>query len=118
MKKLLTTIVGVLMLSWQLPCHAGKKAHPLVGGPCTYDDFPGTCTATSVDGEGRTHFTFRGTVRGKKLILKDNKATEPFAVGTSTDCSLKFITSGTCTPCLLSIGECGKEGFAVFPKHQ
>ena len=118
MKKFLVAIVGVLMLSWQIPCDAGKKSHPFVGGPCTYDEFPGSCTATSVDGEGRTQFTFKGTVKGKKLVLKENKAAEPFAIRTRVDCTLRFITSGTCTPCLLSIGECGREGFEALGSRE
>jgi hypothetical protein len=109
--KQVETMGLVLLLVAAASATSFARAPMLVGGPCTYDEFPGTCTAMSVDAEGKAHFTFTGTVRGKKLVLKDNKTSEPLAVGASIDCTLKFITSGTCTPCLLSIGECGREGF-------
>jgi hypothetical protein len=89
-------------------------AETLVGGPCTYDEYPGTCTVTGADAEGNSLFTFEGSVNGERVGLADNAANEPKATGTTSDCTLKFITTGTCTPCLLSIGSCGKEAWDAF----
>lgn len=100
----------VLLLLLSIPAFAEM----LVGGPCTYDDSPGVCTATGVNTEGKTLFTFEGTVSGERVSLADNEANEAMTVGTTTDCSLRFITSGTCTPCLFSIGSCGKEAWDAF----
>jgi len=74
MKRYFGMLVGVLVLSIQVPCHAAPKAEPLVGGPCTYDLFAGTCTATSVDSDGTTHFTYTGTVRAR---ISSSKTTRP-----------------------------------------
>ena len=100
--------VGILVLAFSVRVFA---AQGLVGGNCTYDQYSGKCTATSIDDQGKTRFTFKGTVKGQKLVLHDNIASKAFAVGTEVRCSLEFEKTGTCTPCLLSIGECGREGF-------
>lgn len=89
-------------------------AETRVGGPCTYDDFPGTCTATGSNAQGKTLFTFEGAVNGARVSLTDNEANEAMTAGATTDCSLQFITSGTCTPCLFTIGSCGREAWDAF----
>ncbi len=74
--------------------------------------FGGTCSATA----GGT-FTFAGNVDGKAVVLKNN-ALYPrgprLAGGKPMPCELKFSTSGTCTPCVFSIGSCGEAALDVF----
>ena len=84
------------------------------GGGCTYDEYEGTCTY-----EDAAFFTFTGTINGEEVSYAGNPYTlgpeenEP-AAGSSVDCVLSYINTGTCTPCLIDIGECGSEAFAGF----
>ena len=82
------------------------------GGNCSYDEYEGTCTY-EIGGV----FTFTGTINGEEVSYAGNPYTlgpnenEP-ASGTSVDCVLSYINTGTCTPCMIDIGECGSEAFA------
>lgn len=82
------------------------------GGPCTYDDFPGTCT-----GEGDGLFTFEGDINGAATTLSGNTLDDADALpsGESVSCTLSVETDGTCTPCLFDIGQCGDEAWDVEP---
>ena len=81
-------------------------ADDVVGGPCEYDDFIGKCTV-----EDDLSVTFTGNIQGEDVYLVGNTASG-YSAGDSVDCTISYITEGTCTPCLLSIGECGSEAFA------
>ncbi len=89
-------------------------AQTKVGGPCDYDEFPGSCTVTQVDPDGTVRFAYEGSVEGDAVVLRENTGTIEGPVGTVVDCTLEFITEGTCTPCLLSVGSCGQEAWAVY----
>ena len=91
----------------------------LVGGNCEYTTFPGKCTVTGT-GEPAT-FTFDGPVAGQNVKLEGNEVApgtkESFAkveVGVPQPCTLEFISKGTCTPCLLSTGNCGQAAWELF----
>jgi len=105
-------IICAVLTLLTVRCMAGDKH--LVGGPCTYESFPGTCTLTGIDENGKANFEFKGAVKGGEVHLKDNKTMLRIAMHVDRPCELKFITSGTCTPCLLSMGECGKEAWELF----
>ena len=77
-----------------------------LGGPCEYNDYEGKCTV-----EEDLSVTFTGTIEGDDVYLPGNTATGVSA-GDSVECTISYITLGTCTPCILSIGECGSEAFA------
>ena len=85
---------------------------PVVGGPCAYDEFAGTCR---LEPGTEAVFTFEGNVAGQSVVLHGNEpARGAFASpGESKACTLSLIRTGTCTPCLLSVGSCGKEGFEL-----
>ena len=82
------------------------------GGPCEYDDFIGTCTV-----EEDLSVTFTGNIQGEDVSLVGNIASG-YSAGDSVDCTISYITEGTCTPCTLSIGECGSEAFAYIENLQ
>lgn len=83
----------------------------MVGGPCSYEAFAGQCES---DASGAT-FTFRGTVDGKTAELAGNEASPgAFTAAQTKDCQLSFIRTGTCTPCIFSVGSCGKAAFDLF----
>ena len=86
---------------------------PTTAGGCTYDEYPGTCTGTG-DGE----FTYTGDVEGTTVTYTGNELASgtELADGASTDCTLSYITGGTCTPCLVDIGDCGSEAFGGIPE--
>lgn len=82
------------------------------GGPCTYTEHPGTCTA-----QAGGVFVFSGKLDGKPIVLRKNTrfpTAPPLAAGASAPCSLKLQTTGVCTPCMFSIGNCGEEAFEAF----
>ena len=81
---------------------------PGVGGECTYNEYPGTCT-----GEGEGNFTFEGDVDGVAVTLAGNGGSE-LAEGESTECTLSYIETGTCSPCEYDIGGCGDETWDIF----
>jgi len=85
-----------------------------IGGPCEYDDYPGTCTMTD-----DSTVTYTGTIEGTDVSLAGNTYSpqgdeEAPESGEAVDCTLSYITAGTCTPCILSVGECGEEAFDYF----
>jgi len=101
------------------PGDSSGTAPQVVGGACEYSKFPGTCTVTAT-GEPAT-FRYEGTVAGKNVTLEGNEVDRTggtsFAkvdVGASQPCTLEFITKGTCTPCLLSVGSCGQAAWDLF----
>ncbi len=85
-----------------------------VGGPCSYESFEGSCAVTGRSGEGSVIFDFEGSVDGRSVRLTDNKSSVKPEIGAEVPCKLQFIKKGTCTPCLFSIGECGKEAWSIF----
>ena len=82
------------------------------GGPCEYDDYLGKCTV-----EDDLSVTFTGNIQGEDVYLVGNTASG-YSSGDSLECTISYITEGTCTPCLLSIGECGSEAFAYIENLQ
>ena len=82
------------------------SGNEMEGGPCEYDDFLGKCTV-----EDDLSVTFTGNIQGEDVYLVGNSAAG-YSAGDSVDCTISYITQGTCTPCILSIGECGSEAFA------
>lgn len=99
-------------------CGSSNDNYKLVGGPCTYDDFAGGCTMIEKSENGKTLFTFNGTINSQEVELKGNKSTDSFPAGQQIPCSIKFIKTGACTPCLFSIGECGKEAWDAFRSYK
>ena len=93
---------------------ASACAQTKVGGPCIYEEFPGLCTVTSVEPDGGAHFTYEGEIDGEAALLRDNATDHDYSEGDVVDCDLGFITEGTCTPCVVSIGSCGEEAWAAF----
>lgn len=89
-------------------------AQTLVGGPCDYSEYAGTCTVTGKGEEGKAIYTFEGEVEGEQVSLAGNASDEELAQGSQVDCMLMFIREGTCTPCLLSIGSCGKQAWDLY----
>lgn len=94
------------MRAWMWTVLACAACNGVDGGPCSYDEVDGTCTGDS-DGT----FTFSGTEDGQAVSYAGNTASDPLDEGESVDCTLSRITSGTCTPCILDLGECGSEAF-------
>ena len=84
----------------------------MAGGPCEYDDYLGKCTV-----EEDLSVTFTGNIQGEDVYLVGNTASG-YSAGDSVDCTISYITEGTCTPCILSIGECGSEAFAYIENLQ
>lgn len=103
-------LLAVVLLS----VSAAAFAQTLVGGPCSYNEYPGTCTVTGKGDEGRAVYTFEGDVEGRQVALEGNTSDEEMAPGSQVDCMLMFIREGTCTPCLFSIGSCGKEAWDLY----
>ena len=108
----LLLVLSVLLVVSAEGC--GSTKSNLIGGPCTYEDFAGMCTVTRLDDEGKALFTFSGTIGATDVELRENRSNENPEIGAQIRCSIKFIKSGTCTPCLFSIGECGKEAWEAF----
>ncbi|MBI5533881.1 MAG: hypothetical protein HY898_14260 [Deltaproteobacteria bacterium] len=110
-----------------VPANAADAAPPsappaAVGGGCEYRKYAGKCTVTAV-GEKST-FTFEGTVEGSAVKAEGNEVETPtrqtfgkLEVGASEPCTLEFISRGTCTPCMLSHGSCGKVAWDAFRAH-
>jgi len=92
---------------------------PIGGGACDYRKYDGKCTVTE-NGTPPT-FTFEGMVEGKTVKLDGNEidpstdhSLDIAKVGDSKSCTLQFISKGTCTPCVLSPGSCGKPAWTLF----
>ena len=79
-----------------------------LGGNCGYVDNPGTCTGTADN-----TFTFEGTINGETVVNTGNILYNPdtLAEGESIPCNFSWAVSGSCTPCLFDIGECGEEAW-------
>ena len=106
-------IVAALFLALSATAEAKKKE--LVGGPCSYDEFPGYCTAAGKDASGKGTFTFVGAVGGQDVDLAGNALMDGMSIRSkSMPCKLEFIKKGTCTPCVFSIGECGAGAWDLF----
>jgi hypothetical protein len=93
-----------------------------VGGGCEYRKYEGKCMVTGL-GDKPT-FTFEGMVEGTAVKAEGNEVEAPnrqsfskVQVGASADCTLEFISRGTCTPCMLSHGSCGKAAWDAFRAH-
>jgi hypothetical protein len=100
---------------------AGTPAAPptTVGGACDYRKSAGSCTFTTL--EPAPTFRFEGVVDGRTVRLEGNELADgqrqsgaKLEVGRSLPCTLDFLTRGTCTPCLLSLGSCGKDAWELF----
>lgn len=88
----------------------------VVGGPCSYAKQQGQCVI-----EAGGAFTFKGVVDGAQVTLPGNSLgpdDKSPAVGASVACTIDFITVGTCTPCMFSIGSCGQPAWESFRKHK
>ena len=81
-----------------------------LGGACDYEIYEGTCTGTE-DGS----FTFEGEVQGEQVSLLANGLDDPesLGLGETTDCQLELIRTGTCTPCMFDIGNCGADAWDI-----
>ena len=102
----ITQSIILLFVIHQLSCDGGK---------CEYDDYPGTCIYNA---EG--FFTFTGTINDEEVVYTDNGWDEDPNVlpeGESVECTLSFITKGTCTPCMFDIGGCGVEATDAFAEQ-
>ena len=112
-------IVGLIaIISWGAAC--GEPENTCCGGSCGYEYHPGTCTRT-----GENAFSFEGIIDGQVVLYSDNQLAEPDSMeeGESTDCSLMWMSRGTCAPCMFSLGHmtaytsfggCGEEAWAGF----
>jgi hypothetical protein len=95
------------------PSPAADDGDPEAGGECTYAKHRGVCVVTA-----NATFTFQGSVEGVNVLLPGNllvTAGKPPPVGTSTPCTLDFLTEGICSPCMFSNGgSCGEPALLVF----
>ena len=82
------------------------------GGPCEYDDYIGKCTV-----EDDLSVTYTGNIQGEDVYLVGNTASG-YSAGDSVECTISYITTGACTPCILNIGECGSDAFAYIENLQ
>lgn len=90
-----------------------STAKEMVGGNCTYEKFDGVCEKEK-DEAGS--FRFKGVVNSATVTLAHNKLGSSEVLKDKAACALQFIKSGTCTPCVISIGECGKDAWELFRK--
>jgi hypothetical protein len=108
---LFVLILAVLLA----PAGADAKKKEVVGGPCAYEEFGGYCTVSGKDAAGKHLFTFVGVVHDEDVNLEKNTMMEGMSMKKgSMPCKLEFIRKGTCTPCVLSIGECGEQAWDLF----
>ena len=82
---------------------------------CLYDKYLGTCIY-----EGNGLSTFIGNINGSDVSFQGNTFSfspneEEPEIGSEISCTISYITKGTCTPCLLDIGDCGSEAFHSMP---
>jgi hypothetical protein len=101
-------MITILLLS------SNAYAQKLIGGPCDYREYAGSCTVTGQNEDGKAVYTFEGEVEGDRVTLAGNTSDEEIAQGSQVDCLLMFIREGTCTPCLLSLGSCGKQAWDLY----
>ena len=81
-------------------------------GSCTYDEYIGTCTR-----EEDWSITFTGEIEGETVTFTGNEGWE-LEEGASAECTISYITEGTCTPCLFELGSCGSEAFSYIGNIQ
>ena len=108
-------MIGLMMAFWA--CQTTPKVEDstsetsdetqdnAVGGPCEYNDYPGSCQV-----EEDLSVTYTGTIEGEVVTLQGNVG-NGVSAGDTLDCTLSYITEGTCTPCVLDVGECGSDAF-------
>jgi len=77
--------------------------NPQDGGECSYADYEGTCT---VEEDGS--MTFSSIIDGEEMTFSGNDAGD-LEIGEVVDCTLSYITEGTCSPCVMDTGDCGDE---------
>ena len=60
-----------------------------------------------------SHFTFEGTINDETVVNTGNilYSADTLAEGESVPCFFSWAVSGSCTPCLFDIGECGEEAW-------
>ena len=110
-----TWLLILVLVALLAPSVADAKKQEVVGGPCAYEEFGGYCTISGRDKSGRALFTYVGVVRDLDVNLEGNAMMEGMTMRKgSMPCKLEFITKGTCTPCVFSIGECGEQAWNVF----
>jgi hypothetical protein len=115
-------------------CPADCATPPIVGGNCTYKDFPGTCTITQLvtpNGGGfvTANYTFTpsGSVDVSGTFLQSASQINPYSGNTSTsgltpgmafNCTLSVEMTGTCTPIIATfkdpVATCYKEREGIF----
>ncbi len=125
---LVAGLLGLLLAACSRPAPGGGEAPPpeptMVGGPCSYRDYPGRARVTSVspaprrDQQGlyQVRFTFRpdrpldekwGRLQGREFLmtlkggrLPDRDFLRRHGIEPEAEirCTLSLITKGTCTP--------------------
>jgi hypothetical protein len=110
MSRFLLSLVATLCLT---ACEEGGP----VGGDCAYEDTHGTCTFVDAAGGADVTFDFvsdDGTVTDSDTLVVGDGGTPPtqacvdelgIAAGVSVGCSLRNITSGTCTPVIFAFDD-------------
>ncbi len=89
---------------------------PDSGGDCSYDDYTGTCTMED-DGS----LTFTGNIDGNTVTIVDNEGYESFdelEVDESMQCTISFISEGTCSPCSIDVGSCSGDAYSVYLENR
>ncbi len=130
---LMVGLLGLVLAACSRPAPEGKTPPPpanpgkkelLLGGPCSYRDYPGRATVRSVSPAPRqdqkglfeVRFTFQprrplekkwGHLRGREFLmtlkgghLPDREFLQKHGIapGKEIECTLSVITKGTCTP--------------------
>ena len=75
------------------------------GGECFYDRYEGTCEIVD-----DLSATFTGEIDGEVVTLSV-ELYDDYEAGESIACTLSYITEGTCSPCMLDIGDCGDDAW-------
>jgi hypothetical protein len=103
MSRFLLSLVAVLSLT-------ACEEPAIVGGDCTYEDTHGTCTFVDATGGADVTFDFvsdDGSVTDSDSLVVGDGGTPPtqacldelgIAPGASVGCTMRNITSGTCSP--------------------
>ena len=89
---------------------------PDSGGDCSYDDYTGNCTFEE-DGS----ITFTGAIDGNNVTISDNEgydSVNEIEVGESTECTISFISEGTCSPCSIDVGNCSGDAYSVYLENR
>ena len=86
------------------------------GGSCSYDDYTGSCTLEE-DGS----LTFTGDIDGNSVTILDNEVyedTDELDTGDSIECTISFISEGTCSPCSIDVGNCSGDAYSVYLENR